>query len=317
MAVNASQLRDHRLRADFAADYHRCCCSLGRQGLLSADRGGVRHRHHVVAGGRISRTPSYPSRAAGRAVSGAETRMGTADTGIPVADLHRIPAVLCNPHSVYRQLARPAARFDHDLYRSRLADSGPAKPQCDRRTPWLLFADGDTDQHGRRYGDRADLLGRGHAESGRAWRACGDTELSAHHRSGCDVCGPGTGRAGCLFDDWGSLDRAACFRRPYVSRRSLHHADHHRTPAGIERARGLYLAGILDLAVGPDGRLSVVAAFDRGVDPSRSFVVIDRTATTVNHFVASRFHIRNLPKPETFLPISISPPGAFDAEYQR
>src|SRR3984885_1645238 len=243
--------------------------------------------------------------------------MGAADAGIPVADFHGIPAVFRNAHSVHRQLARPAARLDHDLHRPRLAAAGSAKPQCDRRTPRLVFADGDTDQHGRGYGDRADLLGRGHAESGRARRACGDAELSAHHRSGCDVCGPGPGRAGCLFDDWGSLDRAARLRRAYVSRRSFHHADHHRTPARVERARGLYLAGILDLAVGPDGRLSVVAAFDRGVDPSRSFVVIDRTATTVDHFFACRFHTRNLPKPETFLPISISTPGAFDAEYQR
>jgi hypothetical protein len=57
--------------------------------------------------------------------------------------------------------------------------------------------------------------------------------------------------------------------------------------------------------VGADGRLSIVTAVDRGVDPARSFVVIDRTATTVNHFVACRFHIWNLPKPETFLGIPI------------
>ena len=94
----------------------------------------------------------------------------------------------------------------------------------------------------------------------------------------------------------GGLDRAARLCRAYVSRRSFHHADHHRTPARIERARGLYFTGILDLAVGADGRLSVVAAFDRGVDPSRSFVAIDRTATTVNHFDRLSVSLRELPE---------------------
>ena len=37
----------------------------------------------------------------------------------------------------------------------------------------------------------------------------------------------------------------------------------------IERARGVAGAGILDLAVGTDGRLSGLAAADRGADPER------------------------------------------------
>ena len=58
------------------------------------------------------------------AISDAEIRMGTADARIPVADLHRIPAVLCDADSVHRQLARSAPRADHDVHRSRLPGCG-------------------------------------------------------------------------------------------------------------------------------------------------------------------------------------------------
>src|ERR1700722_2300675 len=229
--------------------------------------------------------------------------MGAADTGIPVADLHRVPAVLCNPRFVHRKLARFAARPDHDLYWPRLAAAGIAETQRDRRAARLLPADGDADQYGSRDSDRPDLLGRGHAEPGRTRRACRHAELSPDHRSGRDVCDPGTGRADCILNDRGGLDRAARLCRAHVSRRSFRHADHYRTPAGVERARGLYLAGVLDLAVGTDGRFSVVAAVDRRVDPSRPFVVIDCTATALNDLNACRFRVGNFPKPETFLPI--------------
>ena len=42
--------------------------------------------------------------------------------------------------------------------------------------------------------------------------------------------------------------------------------DHRRPPAGAECARGVHRAGVLDLAVGADGRVPVVAAADRGAD---------------------------------------------------
>ena len=68
-------------------------------------------------------------------------------------------------------------------------------------------------------------------------------------------------------DDRRRPDRAAGLCRNYLSGRSFRHADHHRPAARAERARGIHRAGVLDLAVGTDGRLPVVAAFDRGPDP--------------------------------------------------
>ena len=53
---------------------------------------------------------------------------------IPVADLHRIPAVLRDPGPVHRELARPAARADHDLCRSCRAAANLADPQRNRRS---------------------------------------------------------------------------------------------------------------------------------------------------------------------------------------
>ncbi len=59
-------------------------------------------------------------------------------------------------------------------------------------------------------------------------------------------------------------DRSAGVCRADFSRRTFCHADHHRSPARTQRIGGVHGAGVLDLAVGTDGRLSVVAAFDRG-----------------------------------------------------
>ena len=53
--------------------------------------------------------------------------------------------------------------------------------------------------------------------------------------------------------------------------RPFHHADDRRPPAGAECARRVHGAGVLDLAVGPDGRVPVVAAADRGADPQGAF----------------------------------------------
>ena len=48
--------------------------------------------------------------------------------------------------------------------------------------------------------------------------------------------------------------------------RPFPHPDDRRPPAGAERARRVHRAGVLDLAVGPDGRVPVVAAADRRAD---------------------------------------------------
>ena len=65
-------------------------------------------------------------------------------------------------------------------------------------------------------------------------------------------------------------DRRSCFCRHHLPRRSFCHAHHHRPPARIERAGGIHGAGVLDLAVGTDGRLPVVAALDRGAGSQRA-----------------------------------------------
>ena len=57
--------------------------------------------------------------AAGLAVPDAEIRMGAAHLRIPVADLHRIPAVRRHADPVHRKLAGSAPGADHDLCRPR------------------------------------------------------------------------------------------------------------------------------------------------------------------------------------------------------
>ena len=69
-----------------------------------------------------------------RAVPDAEIRLGPADRRIPVADLHRVSAVLCDPGAVHRELARPAPRADHDVRRSCRAAANLADSQRNRRS---------------------------------------------------------------------------------------------------------------------------------------------------------------------------------------
>ena len=59
-----------------------------------------------------------PDAGSGARLPDAEIRLGRADGRIPVADLHRVPAVHCDLDPVHRELARPAPRADHDLRRS-------------------------------------------------------------------------------------------------------------------------------------------------------------------------------------------------------
>ena len=56
-------------------------------------------------------------------------------------------------------------------------------------------------------------------------------------------------------------------RRDDLPGRPFHHADDRRPQAGAQRAGGVHRAGVLDLAVGADGRVPVVAAADRRADP--------------------------------------------------
>jgi len=48
---------------------------------------------------------------------------------LPVADLHRVPAILCHPGVVHRELAGPAARLDHDVRRTCRAPANVADPE--------------------------------------------------------------------------------------------------------------------------------------------------------------------------------------------
>ena len=73
--------------------------------------------------------------------------------------------------------------------------------------------------------------------------------------------------------------------------RAFHHADDRRPQARAQRARGVHRAGVLDLAVGADGRVPVVAAVDRGVDPQRAFDAGQFAAVAV----AERFRVKWTP----------------------
>src|SRR6185437_10025740 len=89
-------------------------------------------------------------------------------------------------------------------------------------------------------------------------------ELLPDHRPGCDVRDSGPRRRGHRIHPGRRTDRRPAVCRGDLYRGSFCHTDHHRPQAGAERASGLHGAGILDLAVGSDGRLPVFAAPDRG-----------------------------------------------------
>ena len=64
----------------------------------------------------------------------------------------------------------------------------------------------------------------------------------------------------------GGTARACPVCRDDLSRRSFPDAGHRWPPSAIECARGVHRAGVLDLAVGTDGRLPGLADPDRGAD---------------------------------------------------
>src|SRR5207253_5445832 len=78
--------------------------------------------HFRPAAGAVARAADHAWRLR-RALqpANAEIRMGAADAGIPVADLHRIPAVLRHADPVHCELEGSAARADHELRRPHLA----------------------------------------------------------------------------------------------------------------------------------------------------------------------------------------------------
>jgi ElaB/YqjD/DUF883 family membrane-anchored ribosome-binding protein len=67
--------------------------------------------------------------------------------------------------------------------------------------------------------------------------------------------------------------------------------DHHRPPARAERAGGFHGAGVLDLVVGADGRLSVLAALDRGAGAQGAFDAgrFAATAAGLSGFIPGNF----------------------------
>ncbi len=133
-------------------------------------------------------------------IPAAEDRLGAADTGIPVADLRRIPAVRRDADPVHRELARPAPGLDHEFRRANGTAADAADPQRDRGASRQLPLDGDDDQCRRRRRHRPDLRGHRHAQPGRPRRAGGDPEFHPDHRPGGDVRRPGRGRPGRVPD---------------------------------------------------------------------------------------------------------------------
>src|ERR1700722_14685265 len=211
-------------------------------------------------------------------VPATEIRMGPAHGRIPVPDVHRIPAVLCNPGPVHRQLERPAARADHDLYRPRLPAANPADSQRHRGATRRLSFDRDHDQFWRRCGDRSHLRRDRHAEACGSRRAGRDLEFPSYYRPGGDVRDPHRGWGHRVLDNRRGVDRAAGLCRTYFYRGAFCHTDHHRPPARTQRARRFRRARVLDLAVGTYGWLPVIAAADRGPDPERALAANGRSA---------------------------------------
>jgi hypothetical protein len=110
-----------------------------------------------------------------------------------------------------------------------------------------------------------------HAQSGRPWRASRDPEFHPDHRSGGDVRRPGRGRPGRVPEHRRRTVGTGAICGHDLPGRSLPHPHDRRPPAGAERARRVHRARVLDLAVGPDGRVPVVAAPDRRADREGAF----------------------------------------------
>ncbi len=109
-------------------------------------------------------------------------------------------------------------------------------------------------------------------------------------------------------------DPRAAFCRHYLPGGSFRHADHHRPPARTQCVGGVAGAGVLDLAVGTDGRLLVVAAVDRGAGPQGAPDAGECAAAPTGLIGAAQRTPGNLREPGAFVPDN-KYPGAFDVEY--
>ncbi|MGX1345713.1 hypothetical protein AB7M73_010973 [Bradyrhizobium japonicum] len=122
-------------------------------------------------------------------------------------------------------------------------------------------------------------------------------QLHPDHRTGRDVRHSGRGGARRFPDHRRRTDGGARLRRHHLPGRALRHADHHRAQAFPERACRLHRAGLLDLAVGTDGSIPVVAAPDRRADPEGASAAGEFAAAAAG---MTGFPERNLPGHETF-----------------
>src|SRR5438477_2451397 len=103
----------------------------------------------------------------GRAVPDAEVRLGAAGARIPVTDLYRVSAVLCDVGAVHRELARPASGADSDVRRSHRPAANPANSKRNRGAPRRVSAHRDYDQLRCRHRHRPDLRDHWHTQPGR------------------------------------------------------------------------------------------------------------------------------------------------------
>ena len=92
----------------------------------------------------------------------------------------------------------------------------------------------------------------------------GDTQLHSHHRADPDVCDPAVCGSRRDPDTDRRADRTFGLRHDRFHRRAFRHTDHHRAASIAQRARRVSRFGVLDLAMGADGRVSIVSAADRG-----------------------------------------------------
>ena len=95
------------------------CCTRHGMGLAAAGARRTAEGQAAYlrpAAGAVARAADHARRLRpARNAANAEIRMGAADAGIPVADLHRIPAVLRDAAAVHRELEGSAPRHDHGL----------------------------------------------------------------------------------------------------------------------------------------------------------------------------------------------------------